>query len=78
MESRPPGIFKKFAKSLAKKLAAMDLINSQDQTSEILKLSPRMMFHSKDLANDPLNSEEQNAYFSCTICLKVVLDPLEC
>ena len=50
MESRPPGIFKKFAVRMAKKLASKDLINPQDQASEVLKLSPRMMFHSKDLA----------------------------
>ena len=30
MESRPPGIFKKFAARMANKLAAKNLINPQD------------------------------------------------
>lgn len=37
-----------------------------------LKLSPRDMF-----ALDK-KMEEQNNYFTCTICLKVVKDPREC
>lgn len=33
--------------------------NHQDDELEILKLSPRMMLHSSDIAKDPHNTEEK-------------------
>ena len=56
-------------------------LTNGEESFDRTKLSPRAIYDSGTngrAEEDPNNTEEQNAYFNCTICMKIVLEPKEC
>ena len=56
-------------------------LTNGEESFDRIKLSPRAIYDSgKDgrAEEDPNNTDEQNSYFNCTICMKIVLEPKEC